>query len=97
MFWTNNKNSAIRKAGLDGSVPVSLVSTDVILPRAIAVDENTVFWSDVIKETIESIMYDGTNRKILIRNVDTLGIGILGESIYWACPHEIDYRLQVIF
>lgn len=97
MFWTNDKDSAIRKAGLDGSLPVSLVTTDIILPRAIAVDETTVFWGDVIKETIESVKYDGTQRKILLKQVYTLGIGILEQSIYWADPNGIDGCLQVSF
>lgn len=97
MFWTNDKNSAIRKAGLDGSVPVSLVSTDIILPRAIAVDETTVFWSDLIKETIESVKYDGTKRKVVLKSIYTLGIAILEQSIYWADPNGLDGCLQVSF
>lgn len=97
MFWTNDKHPAIKKAGLDGSDPVVLVSTDIQLPKAITVDKQAVYWSDVRKETIESVNQDGTNRKILVKSTYTLGIGILDQYIYYSCPHANYFVLQVNF
>ncbi|GBL77003.1 hypothetical protein AVEN_172270-1, partial [Araneus ventricosus] len=68
--WGFHSSPALERAQLDGSDRTKLVSEKIVKPNGIAVDIPTesVYWIDFYLGTIETIKYDGTGRRTLLRN-----------------------------
>lgn len=71
MFWTDAGDTPkIETAWMDGERRQILVKDRLQYPTGLTVDQamdNTIFWVDTKLNTIESVRYDGSNRKIIIR------------------------------
>ena len=89
MFWSNMVNPAkIERAAMDGTEAVTLFSSNLDAPIALAVDPSTdtLYWSDVSLNRIESSDIFGGNRRALATNGDILhpnGLAVLGNYIFW--------------
>ena len=65
----------------------SYIFEEIGWPNGIAldVDEQILYWCDAMKDRIESINVDGSNRKVIINDIlpHPFGLTILGNYIYW--------------
>ncbi len=57
----------IRRATLSGTQHVTIVTTNLYMPRGIDLDRRSkiVFWVDAVLDRVESVDYHGNNRKQL--------------------------------
>lgn len=53
---------------MDGTNAVELVTKDITMPNALAIDpiEPILYWVDIFEQTVEMIHMDGKHRKILL-------------------------------
>lgn len=101
LYWsnTNHLKATIERSSLNGSDHEVVISTDLYIPNGIHIDQFTgrLFWVDK-KEgerfTVESSMFDGTDRQIIYSGIDhhPLDIAIDRESVYW-----IDYNTESVW
>ncbi|MGH0178138.1 UNVERIFIED_CONTAM: hypothetical protein FKN15_076934 [Acipenser sinensis] len=76
MFWVDSGLDKIEAARLDGTERRVLFDTDLVNPRAIAVDPRggNLYWTDWNREgpKIETSTVDGANRRVLVK--DDIGL-----------------------
>ena len=68
MFWTDwGTNEKIEKASLNGGQRVAIVTTSLYYPNGIELDKGKkrIFWVDAGYDRVESVDYNGNNRKLL--------------------------------
>lgn len=88
MFWTDwsSNTPGIFRAGMDGRYETALVTTNIIQPSGIAVDQGSgrMYWIDRAPNGIFSADFNGANRKT-IRLVDSrcLGIDVYGDRVFY--------------
>ena len=87
IFWTDWGSPAkIEKSSMDGTNRQALHSTGLVWPNGITLDYATrrVYWVDAFLDRIEHSMYDGTDRVVLISNLDhPFAVTIEGSLIFW--------------
>jgi hypothetical protein len=70
MYWTNwnSQHPCIQRSFLNGYDQASIISTDIRMPNAIALDHaaRKLYWGDARLDKIERCDYDGTNRIVSI-------------------------------
>ena len=69
MFWTDWGNSPkIERASLSGSQRLAIVTTNLHWPNGIDLDEGNkrIYWVDAGLDKIESVDYNGNNRKVVL-------------------------------
>jgi sugar lactone lactonase YvrE len=94
MFWSDwGSHPHIASAGMDGSKQTNVITTGVVRPSGLAVDEaiQRIFWGDTSLNRIESSRIDGSDRKILLNEVNPFSLALFKNMIYWCDPteHEI--------
>lgn len=70
---------------MNGTNRVTVVSTKLLLPTGLAIDYPAarLYWCDGKKKTIESSRLDGSDRRVVRRNLDyPYSIDIQGNEIY---------------
>lgn len=90
MFWTDWGAAAkIEKCAMDGDSTSRqvLVNRDIVWPNGLTIDyeEGRIWWVDASLGTVESMLLNGQDRKITIRNWrvrDTFSITLFQDSIY---------------
>ena len=88
MFWTDwGKHPKIERAGLDGSLRVTLVNTSVAWPNGVTIDfhDKKVYWADARLDKIEEMNLDGRNRRIVLdqKLSHVFGLTLLSDRLYW--------------
>ena len=71
MFWSDaGANPKIEKASLRGNQRVAIVTTYIFCPNGIDLDRGNkrIFWVDAGYDRVESINYNGNNRKTLFQD-----------------------------
>ena len=70
--------SKISRAGLDGSSPEEIVTNDLHRPASLAVDpsQDSIYWVDSGSKTIESSKADGSQRRVLLKDMSRRPFGI---------------------
>lgn len=65
MFWTDWKAGVVESSDLDGSRR-SVLASDLMWPNALAIDppHQRVYWMEASTDTLESVKYDGTDRRV---------------------------------
>ncbi|XP_049834004.1 vitellogenin receptor-like [Schistocerca gregaria] len=91
MFWSDWGNvPKIATAGMDGSFPRVLVS-EVQWPNGIAIDlgNQRLYWVDAKLQTIESVALDGSDRRIILKDVvkHPYSIAVFEDTLYWSDWH----------
>ena len=100
MIWTDwGSTPKIERASLSGQQRVAIVTTGVFWPRGIDLDRGgkRVFWVDAIYERVESIDYNGNNRKLLFRldflyQLYPFGVALIPPFLFftdWSTHREI--------
>ncbi|GBM98971.1 Low-density lipoprotein receptor-related protein 1 [Araneus ventricosus] len=81
--WGFHSSPALERAQLDGSDRTKLVSEKIVKPNGIAVDIPTesVYWIDFYLGTIETIKYDGTGRRTLLRNKQMKSLNFISNNL----------------
>lgn len=70
MIWTDvGTFPKIEKASLSGNQRVTIVTTHLYLPKSIDLDQGNkrIFWVDALSGRVETVDYNGNNRKILLQ------------------------------
>ncbi len=89
MFWTDWGNvPAIMRAGMDGSLPLAIITTDLRWPNGITVDQanSRIYWVDARLDRIESSLFDGNSRQVVIsRNAKhPFSVDVFGDRLFWS-------------
>ena len=66
VYWINNVGREIKRVGLDGSNPTTLVSGLTTDSAGIAVTSQHIYWTELTSDTIKRSGLDGTNPITLI-------------------------------
>ncbi len=93
LFWTDwgSHQPYIGSAGMDGSEQKKLITTEVVWPNGIAVDETIqrIFWTDAKLDRIESSRTDGFDRRVLpVKVTHPYAIDVFENMVYWCDPIE---------
>ncbi|XP_042878926.1 low-density lipoprotein receptor-related protein 6-like [Penaeus japonicus] len=88
MFWTDwGKRPKIERAALDGSMRQVIVSTDLGWPNGVAIDfqRRRIYWCDAETDKIETALFDGRERKVLLSDhlPHVFGFSLLDDYLYW--------------
>lgn len=88
MFWTDWGNvPAIMRAGMDGSLPLAIITTNLRWPNGITVDQanSRIYWVDARLDRIESSLFDGNNRQVITRNAKhPFSVDVFGDRLFWS-------------
>ncbi|XP_068706774.1 uncharacterized protein [Montipora foliosa] len=101
MFWTDwGLNPKIEKATLNGNQRISIVTSDLYWPNGIELDRGNqkIFWADAGVDRVESVDYDGSNRRLLFQQsgLHPFGVALIPPFLYftdWATRrrlHKLD-------
>ena len=85
MFWTDwGRNTKIEKSTLDGTQRVAIVTSNLSFPTGISLDRRNklVYWVDASTGVIESVDYNGNNRKLLFQLHGVRLYGVIFTSSY---------------
>ena len=87
MYYATGKIGSIKRAGMDGSNPTTLV-TGLGQPWDITVDLKTskLFWTDYYNDKIESSNLDGGERRTVISLFSfaaPTGVAVSNDRLYW--------------
>lgn len=68
IFWTDEEGNAIRRARLDGTGQMDIITTEIEHPDGIAIDwlARNLYWTDTGTDRIEVCRLDGSSRKVII-------------------------------
>ena len=86
LYWCDRSSRVrISRSLLNGENITYLVTTLIIRPESITIDFLTddVYWSDTIRDTIETISWDGRNRRTVSRNIPkAISLVIANSDLY---------------
>jgi low-density lipoprotein receptor-related protein 1 (alpha-2-macroglobulin receptor) len=63
LFWTDVQKSRIERSTLDGTNRVKLITNERAADLAIDIDNQKIYWCDAAYDKMESMNYDGSDRK----------------------------------
>lgn len=68
IYWSDEEVHAIRRARLDGSGQMDVVTTEIEHPDGLAIDwlARNLYWTDTGTDRIEVCRLDGSSRKVII-------------------------------
>ncbi|GFY45676.1 low-density lipoprotein receptor-related protein 1 [Trichonephila inaurata madagascariensis] len=82
-IWGFHTSPALERAQLDGSNRTKLVSEKIVKPNGIAVDIPTesVYWIDIYLNAIEKVKYDGTGRRVILKNTQLKNMDLVADNL----------------
>uniref|UniRef100_S4RF03 Sortilin related receptor 1 n=1 Tax=Petromyzon marinus TaxID=7757 RepID=S4RF03_PETMA len=87
MFWTDwgEVNAGIGSSDMDGQHSNKIVNSNVRWPNGIAIDGETIYWTDAFYDRIERASLDGSNRVVLINSnlPHPYAIAVYKSDVYW--------------
>ena len=97
MIWIDwGSSPKIEKASLTGNQRVAIVTSNIHWPNGIELDRwnNRIYWVDGTVDQLESVDYDGNERKLLltITNFHGFAVAIISPFLfftYWASNGQI--------
>ncbi|XP_066030110.1 low-density lipoprotein receptor-related protein 6 isoform X2 [Pocillopora verrucosa] len=97
MIWTDwGSAPKIEKASLSGQQRVAIVTKEVYWPNGIDLDRGgkRVFWVDAGYDRVESVDYNGNNRKLLfqMRSLHPFGVALIPPFLFftdWVTNREL--------
>ena len=100
MFWTDwGTNKTIERASLNGGQRVAIVTESLYFPNGIDLDRGNkrIFWVDAGYDTVESVDYNGNNRKLLyhLSGLHPFGLTLIPPFLFFtdwvtADIHQLD-------
>merc|ERR1719354_378681 len=90
LFYSDwGEKPMIVSVGLDGTDRKEIITTDLVWPNGVAVDqvEDRVFWSDAKLDRLESSNLDGSDRVEVLKDLLTLhpfSLAVLEDTLYWS-------------
>ena len=101
MIWTDwGSSPKIERASLTGNQRVAIVTSNIHWPNGIELDRwnNRIYWVDGAVDQLESVNYDGNDRKLLatVANFHGFGVAIIPPFLFftdWASNgqiHQVD-------
>lgn len=88
------QSAKIERSLLDGSERKVIVKTGISLPRSVTVDcvTHDVYWVDAIVDAIQSVSFNGGNRRYIQTNTpNPYGLAVFDSYVYW-----VDRNLQKV-
>ncbi|KAL3891004.1 hypothetical protein ACJMK2_003269 [Sinanodonta woodiana] len=87
LFWSDiGQFTKIEVSKLSGKNRKSLVYSNLLLPYSIAADiaSRKLYFVDAGRKTLESVSYEGTDRKVLLKNTNSffIDIAVFKEYVY---------------
>lgn len=97
MFWTDwGTNKKIERASLNGGQRVAMVTTGLFYPNGIELDTGNkrIFWVDAGLDRVESVDYNGNNRKLLyqLSGLHPFGLTLIPPFLFftdWVTAEDI--------
>ena len=89
LFWADRGRSPkIERARLNGADRRSLVIESVFIVTGLSLDfeQQRLYWCDSRLDAIESIAYDGTDRRLLLDKKhlqNPFGLAVYMDTVYW--------------
>ncbi|XP_037379377.1 low-density lipoprotein receptor-related protein 2 [Talpa occidentalis] len=99
MYWTDwGQEPKIESAWMDGQHRTILVHEDLGWPTGLSIDylnHDRIYWSDYKDNTVETIKYDGTDRRIVARAaVSPYSLDIFESQLYWVSKDKGEIWMQ---
>ncbi|XP_058520574.1 low-density lipoprotein receptor-related protein 2 [Ochotona princeps] len=93
MYWTDwGKEPKIESAWMNGEHRSVLVSQDLGWPTGLSIDywnNDQIYWSDMKEDIIETIKYDGSDRRIISQGVvKPYSLDIFEDQLYWVAKEN---------
>lgn len=97
MFWTDwGSSEKIERASLSGNQRVAIVTTYLYFPNGIELDRGNkrIFWVDAGYDRVESVDYNGNNRKRIFHesNLHPFGVTLIPPFLFftdWLTPEDV--------
>lgn len=97
MIWTDvGTYPKIEKASLSGNQRVTIVTTHLYLPNGIELDKGNkrIFWVDAGYDSVETVDYNGNNRKKLFQHdgLHPFGVALIAPFLFftdWYTHYEV--------
>ena len=88
MFWTDwGTSKKMEKASLDGNQRVAIVTTFLYFPFGIELDRGNkqIFWVDAWYDRVETVDYNGNNRKQLFQQsgLPPFGVALIAPFLFF--------------
>lgn len=89
MYWSDwGSSPMIAMASMDGKSSRPFITEDIHWPNGLALDwpNERLYWVDAKLKSIDSVDFDGGNRRSVIKNVSKhpYGIAIFQDTLYWS-------------
>uniref|UniRef100_A0A452F8B2 Low-density lipoprotein receptor-related protein 2 n=1 Tax=Capra hircus TaxID=9925 RepID=A0A452F8B2_CAPHI len=99
MYWTDwGENPKIESAWMDGERRKVLVQEDLGWPTGLCIDymnDDRIYWSDLKDNIVETIKYDGTDRRIVVTSaVNPYSLDIFESQLYWTSKDKGEVWIQ---
>ncbi|XP_043344111.1 low-density lipoprotein receptor-related protein 2 isoform X2 [Cervus canadensis] len=99
MYWTDwGENPKIESAWMDGQRRKVLVQEDLGWPTGLCIDYvngDRIYWSDLKDNIVETIKYDGTDRRIVVTSaVNPYSLDIFESQLYWTSKDKGEVWIQ---
>ena len=93
MFWTDwGSNAKIERASLSGNQRNAIVTTNLHWPNGIELDKGNkrIFWVDAGNDRVESVDYNGNNRKLLyqLNGLHPFGLALIPPFLFFTDWHS---------
>ncbi|XP_038044557.1 low-density lipoprotein receptor-related protein 4-like [Patiria miniata] len=107
LFWADlrgvsDQEGRIERSDMDGTARFAIVDNDLVSPSGLVIDfqEKRLYFADRGTDKIESVTYDGQDRRVLYQQIgaDFFGITIHGDVLYatvWQST-EADGKIMAI-
>nr|XP_022289400.1 low-density lipoprotein receptor-related protein 4-like [Crassostrea virginica] len=98
LFWSDwGFFPKIEVSDLLGLNRRTVVSDNLIAPRGMTIDyqENLLYWVDSIKNTIESVQFNGNSRRIIVSHAGAKFFGVAIFEKYLFATEQLDGHLRI--
>ena len=100
MFWTAwGDNPKIERANLGGGQRLAIITTNLYYPNGLDLDKGNqrIFWVDAALDRVESIDYNGGNRKLIFQlsGLHPFGVALAPPFLFftdWNTKREVHKR-----
>lgn len=102
IYWSDEEVHAIRRARLDGTGQMDIVTTEIEHPDGLAIDwlARNLYWTDTGTDRIEVCRLDGTSRKVIInedlKEPRAIAVAPSLGLMFWSDWHESKPKIGIV-